>query len=106
MNYAAILTLVAAGMGQVDKFETRSADLDYASASSLGDIERCLIRVAAPPQVYRQPDRPDDVTIVWAGVSVSAGNASARVDLRRNNGATQVPAWGLQKQVLSCAPKT
>lgn len=99
------LAVMAAATGQVAKFESRPPSAEYVSATSIGDAERCLIRVAAPPLIYRQPDRPDDVSIVWGGVSVSAGNAVARIDLHRESSGTRVRVWGLDKQALDCAPK-
>jgi len=99
------LIVMTAATGQMAKFESRLPSAEYRSSALTGDIERCLIRVAAPPLVYRQPDRPNDASIIWGGVSVSAGNAVARVDLHSENGGTQVKAWGLEKEVFKCAPR-
>lgn len=104
----AILALAAllAGdpTGQVAKFETRPPDGQYVSNAAIGDVERCLIRTGSPPQVYRQPDRPDDVTMVWTSAGVSAGNAAARVDLRKIAAGTLIRSWLSMKLVRACAP--
>ena len=102
------MLIVAIGMlaaGQVAKFDSRQPELDYTSSARLEDVERCLIRWAAPPMVYRQPDRPDEVSIVWAGVGLSAGTAAARVDLKKDAAGTHVRSWQLTSQVQECAPK-
>lgn len=99
-----LLLMIAAQAGQIAKFDDRAPSAEFVSAAKLEDVERCLIRALAPPQVYRQPDRPDEVTLVWPGVSISAGNAAARVDLSRVNGRTSVKAWLAPKVVKACAP--
>lgn len=98
----AILALLE---GQVAKFDDRRPIAEYETVARLEDVERCLIRAVSPPQVYRQPDRPDDVTIVWTGVSISAGNAAGRIDLSRRSGRTLVRSWMPEKMTLSCAPR-
>lgn len=100
------LAVVAAATGQVGKFEGKPPSSEYLTAIQSGDVERCLIRFAAPPLVYRQPDRPDDVSIVWPGLSLSAGNAVARIDLHRESSGTRLKVWGLDKQARECAPAT
>lgn len=100
------LALLLGSTGQVAKFDARKPEIEYDSVAPAGDVERCLISWAAPPVVYRQPDRPDDAMIVWSGVSLSAGNAAARVDLHRSAaGATHVRAWLPAKVVEACAPR-
>lgn len=89
--------------GQVAKFDGRSPDAEYVSTTRLEDVERCLIRTGSPPQVYRQPDRPDEVTLVWTAGGVSSGNAAGRVDLKKVDGGTGVKAWLGHKQVKACA---
>lgn len=101
-----ILLLIAA-QGQVAKFDNRPPIAEYESSRTIGEIERCLIRSAAPPIVYRQPDRPADVSIVWPGVSLSAGNAAGRVDLQSlGEGRTMVRNWLSKPVVERCAPAT
>jgi hypothetical protein len=98
------LALMAQADGQVGKFENRAPTASYVTVTQLEDVERCLIRFGFPPTVYRQPDRPDEATIVWIAGGVSAGNAAARVDLKRSDAGTIVKAWMSEKQVRSCAP--
>lgn len=102
MLLAAALALSA---GQVAKFEGRAPEVQYLSRTPLEEVERCLIRIGSPPQVYRQPDRPDDVMIVWTASGVAAGNAAARVDLNRSQNGTAVRAWLSGKAVEACAPR-
>lgn len=59
-----LLAMLALVEGQVAKFDTRQPVSDYVSTAKIEDVERCLIKAVAPPQVYRQPDRPDEVMIV------------------------------------------
>lgn len=91
-------------VGQIGKFDDRAPDLEYASGKTMEDIERCLIRQLSPPLSYRQPDRPDDVMLVWMAGGVSAGNAAGRVDLHRSGSRTLVKAWLDRKYVTLCAP--
>ncbi len=109
MRIMLLMTLLGLGdqVGQVAKFDGRRPDAEYATAAKLEDVERCLIRVASPPQVYRQPDRPNEVTLVWTAGGVSASSAAGRVDLRRQSGAaTKVVSWLSAKLVEPCAPRT
>lgn len=96
--------LIAAGgvCGPISKFEKGSPSASYLSNRKLEDIERCLTDVGYPsaPLVFRQPDRPDDVTLLWTTGSASVG----RVDLRRSGAATSVTVWMLVKVVKPCAP--
>lgn len=101
-----VALMLFAASSQVGKFDDRPAELDYASARPMEDIERCLIRQLSPPQVYRQPDRPDDVMLVWLAAGVSAGNAAGRVDLHRQGKITRVKAWLDRKYVAQCAPSS
>lgn len=76
---------------------------DYASRTAVGQIERCLLDLPGwpAPIVYRQPDRPDDVAIVW---TADPGRVINRVELHRTGDTTQVRAWMPEKQLRSCAP--
>ena len=106
MNIMLLLTLLGAAepSGQVAKFDGRKPVAEYVTASQLEDVERCLIFSGSPPQVYRQPDRPDDVSLVWTAGGVSAGNAAARVDLHRlAAGSTRVKSWLSEGVVRACA---
>ncbi|MBB4154184.1 hypothetical protein GGQ80_002094 [Sphingomonas jinjuensis] len=101
-----LLLLTAAAGGQVDKFESRKPVADYVTSRKLEDVERCLIRFGSPPQVYRQPDLPDDAIIVWPASGIPVGNAAARVDLHRETAATtRIRSWFGAKVVTDCAPR-
>jgi hypothetical protein len=98
--------LVAAG--PISKFDSKPALADYVSAAKMEDIERCLIDMQGwlAPNVYAQPDRPDDVTMLWISGGDAAGKAAARVQLHRVSGGTHVVSWMPAKQALDCAPRS
>lgn len=89
----------------ISKFDNKPPKAEYVSPLGMFDIERCLIDLQYPvPNVYRQPDRPDDVMIVWSGQSI-VGVANSRVDLKRVAGGTAVKSWVSLEKVSSCAPQ-
>lgn len=94
-----VLSLGAAG--PASKFDGKHPDVSEASARTLGDIERCLIDADGllAPIVYRQPDRPNDVRILW---SRGNGLTQARADLSSSPRGVLVRAWGVEKQVRAC----
>lgn len=95
----------AADESPISKFDSKPLKAEYVSPAGIFDIERCLIDLQAfVPQVYRQPDRPDEVMIVWAGQSLP-GIANSRVDLKRVAGGTAVRSWVSLEKVSRCAPK-
>ncbi|MBA4092253.1 MAG: hypothetical protein C0494_16910 [Sphingobium sp.] len=90
--------------GPISKFDAKAPEAAYVSSAKLEDIERCLIDMEGlmPPMIFRQPDRPDAVTLLWrAGMGLSVG----RVDLRRQPDGTKIVSWFGAKQVIGCAPK-
>jgi hypothetical protein len=99
-----LFAIVALLEGQVAKFDAKQPLADYETPAKMEDVERCLISVLAPPQVYRQPDRPKEVMIVWPGTGLSAGSAAGRVDLTSRGSRTHVRAWIAKSIVLGCAP--
>ncbi|WP_156361279.1 hypothetical protein [Sphingomonas sp. Leaf257] len=101
-----LIALMALAEGQVAKFDGRTPDAEYVTARSSAEVERCLIRQGYPPQVYRQPDRPEDVMIVWTAGGMAAGTAAARVDLHSSGTSTSIKSWLSQKVVEQCAPRT
>ncbi|MFZ3484217.1 hypothetical protein [Sphingomonas sp. 3-13AW] len=106
---APILMLLSAPAisGPLSKFDEKEPVADYVTSASIGDVERCLIDMDGwlAPNVYRQPDRPDRVTLVWIAGGVSSGKAAARVDLTTGDKGTHVRSWMPAKQALACAPK-
>ncbi|WP_455156025.1 hypothetical protein [Sphingomonas zeae] len=99
------VALLFAADGQIAKFDDRKPEATYVSAKPMEDVERCLVRQLAPPNVYRQPDRPDDVMIVWLSGGPASGNAAARVDLHRTGNSTAIRSWLPKKFVEPCAPR-
>lgn len=106
---ALVLTIapVLLGAGPISKFDDRPPDDEYESHRKMEDIERCLIDLNGQlaPQVYRQPDRLDDVLIVWPKAGTLAGIADAKVELRRLAGTTHVRSYLKTKQLFECAPR-
>lgn len=92
--------------GPFSKFDRKPPAAEYASPRKLEDIERCLIDMDGfiAPIVYRQPDRPDDVTLMWRGGSFAI--ALARIDLHRESGGTRIRSWLEARQVQDCAPQS
>lgn len=89
--------------GPLSKFDRRPPVADYVSALRLEDIERCLSDMDNQPVpiAFRQPDRPDEVKLLWAAGS----GVDSRIDLRRDGAGTHVRSWMGAKQALNCAPK-
>lgn len=78
------------------------------STSSLpsGEIERCLIeKVAATPFVYRQPDRPAFVTLVWNHQFTKPANPVARIELEQTLAHTIVRAWKDGEKIVRQFPE-
>lgn len=99
----AIPTLAIAG--PISKWDDREPDFDYQSRANLHDVERCIIDTDGwpMPMVYRQPDRPDRVTIMYMNdVSQGAG----RIDLIAKDGLLHIKGWRAPKAITSCAPPT
>ncbi len=103
----AMLSLAAAlgAAGPLSKFEGKKPDAEIVSAKEIGDIERCLIDLSGvpAPNVYRQPDRPDDVTILWLANGAFNGTALGRADLHRTPRGTQVKLWIKDNAARRCA---
>lgn len=89
--------------GPISKFDAKAPEAAYLSSRKLEDIERCLIDMDGlfPPSIYRQPDRPDHVTLLWRG---GMGLTLGRVDLHRQADGTKITSWFGAKQVTGCAP--
>lgn len=102
---AALMLLGATQEGPIGKFSDRKPQVKVATERSLGDVERCLIDLAGmqAPTVYRQPDRPDDATLIWFNPN---GLSSARVDLRRTQSGTEITAWMPAKFIDRCRTPT
>ncbi|WP_404713201.1 hypothetical protein [Sphingomonas sp. MMS24-J13] len=97
--------LMLCGAGPISKFEDRSPTADFDSAAKSGDIERCLIDLEGMniPRVFRQPDRPDRVTIVWQVAGYMSAPLTDRVDLIDAPAGTHVRAWFNRKRLDQCA---
>lgn len=67
------------------------------------DIERCVIDTdnIGKPWVYRQPDRPNDVMLVWE--SSDLGNATV-LEMHKQNSTTSMKFWGRNKAWRKAQP--
>lgn len=68
------------------------------------DLERCMIEVDAPimPHVYRQPDRPQRVILVWdGGGGVGGVSAAVQIDGIENG---KIAFWGREKILRRIKP--
>jgi len=103
---AAAMLASAATAGPLSKFESRRPVAEYVSSAALEEIERCLMDMDGQlyPEAIRQPDRPDDVILLWPNGQQS-GVAFARLDLHRVAGGTRVRSWMPARQALDCAPR-
>lgn len=86
----------------ISKFDSRTPDLEMTSPKTMNEIERCLIDVddRPAPNVYRQPDRPNEVTLIWPN---QWPLTYARVDLTKTSGGTEIRSWKMGKQARECA---
>jgi hypothetical protein len=98
-----LATCIAAGAaaGPISKFDDTAPKLEYETSRSIWDVERCLIDADAAPFIYRQPDRPNEETMIWTSPS---GTAGIRIDLRASPGGTHVRSWRSLGYVKRCAP--
>lgn len=98
------VTSSIASAGALSKFDKKAPTQNYISAAKIFDIERCLLDIEGrlAPVAYKQPDRPDDVTLLWPGPNWST---AARVSLHRlSDDRTSVVAWLDWGSIRECAP--
>ena len=105
MFIAMILAGALGGAGPISKFDDKAPEAELSSSKPLGDVERCLIDLSGipAPNVYRQPDRPDDVTLLWLANGSFNGTAIGRADLHRTPSGTRVRLWLKDKSAQACA---
>lgn len=86
--------------GPISKFDKKKPDLEMTSSVALFDLERCLTDIALLPMIYRQPDRPGEVKMLW---DFGSGIAAARIDLSATPSGVAVKVWDLKSDaVKSC----
>lgn len=102
-----ILLIAALTSGPISKFDGRHAESEYDSPATAGEIERCLIDMSGMtlPQVYRQPDRPNIVTLIWQTHGPLSASAANRVDLTTTATGTHVKGWFSKDDLEECAPR-
>ena len=81
--------------GPISKFDKKKPDLETISSVPLFDLERCLTDMEhwPLPLIYRQPDRPGEVKILWVFDSASA---ISRVDLLVTPSGVAVKVWNVK----------
>jgi hypothetical protein len=107
LRYFLLTGVFALGIaaGPLSKFDGRQPEARLQSSKPIGDIERCLIDLSGvpAPQVYRQPDRPDEVTILWIGTGPMNGPAIGKAELKKVGGVVNVTLWLKDKSARECA---
>ena len=97
----------AASAADLANFMNREPVNQIRTEKRLYDVERCIINAEGPsmPFVYRQPDQPERVIIVWDIVwdARSIGGVSAAVEL---NGLanTELRFWGRERIMRRIRP--
>jgi hypothetical protein len=92
--------------GPISKFDEKKPDIEQVSTVPLFDLERCLIDMDdyQGAFIYRQPDRPHEVNILW--VWTESRFTIARVHLKVVDGGVGVRVWIKgnlpRKQFSSC----
>jgi hypothetical protein len=101
-----ILLAIASAVtaGPISKFDERPVIEEYSSRAKFEDVERCLddLPGLGLAYVYRQPDRQDDVTLIW---NPNMEVTSKRIDLHRTSAGTQVRSWLPAGRISGCAPR-
>src|SRR5690606_8208467 len=98
-----LYTSLPAAAQSVAKWESKQPSVAGYVDQSMFDIERRLIHIdrMSVPYVYRQPDRPDFVMLIWQG---RPGVTKARADLSRAGAGTTVKIWMDNDEARRCAP--
>ena len=99
---AELLLILAAG--PISKWDDRKPNYEFVSSANIYDAERCMMDVPGVwvPQVYRQPDRPNAVMLLWT-ISQFGQQVSGRMDLEQKPDGLHVKAWGMMSE--KCLPK-
>lgn len=87
--------------GPMSKFEDKTPQIEMISAIDLFDLERCLTDLDGYPVpfIYRQPDRPDEMNILW----VINARTHSRAYLKKMPDGVAVKIWRADgNQVKSC----
>lgn len=101
--FAALVVPAVAVAGPISKWDDRKPDFDYVSRANLHDVERCILDSDgwSMPMVYRQPDRPDAVQLIYID---GDGKSAGRIDMVMVDGSLRIKAWQGPKAITSCAP--
>lgn len=96
-----MIFLIAMLLGPISKFDGEAPNIDTVSPRAMFEIERCLLDMDGQPipYVYRQPDRPDEVRLIW---TYPNGITGGRADLARHGEGTRVRIWLRARQARAC----
>lgn len=101
----AVCSGVICGAGPLDGFFKGPGE-EHSSRAALGDIERCLIEnSSAAPLVYRQPDRPNVVTLIWENTFTKPSIPVARIELVQGPDAVTVRSWKDGSKIVGKLPQ-
>ncbi|QXQ06838.1 hypothetical protein KX816_01865 [Sphingosinicellaceae bacterium] len=92
-GWVAIFDHSPASATWIGKLDGSPPDFEFTSEVSIGDAERCIIRlnnVGGVPHVYGQPDRPAERMIIWTNDN---NDISGRADLIGHGAALTVRVW-------------
>lgn len=87
----------------IGRVRQKTPEFTATVALNMFDVERCIIDVdnIGKPWVYRQPDRPNDVMLVWE--STDFGDATV-LEMRKEGNSTSLKFWGRNKAWRKAQP--
>lgn len=97
-----VLLTSAATAGPISKFDSKKPDFEGVSQVALFDLERCLTDMDGwpVPYIYRQPDRPNEINMLWV---VTNGSTAARAHLVKSEIGVTIRIWNAAgNQARSC----
>ena len=91
--------------GGINKFDSKAPEINAVSSKNIYDIERCLIHMdrISIPYVYRQPDRPNEVMLIWQS---NGQTTVSRADLKKVDSGTHVRIWTASNEAHDCVGVT
>lgn len=96
LSLIVLLIFSSAQAADIGGVRAKPAEFTASVVLNSFDVERCIINrdSIGIPIIYRQPDRPDDVTFVWQ--SSDFGNVTV-LEMHRQSGVVEMKFWGRNK---------